>query len=217
MKRKTKIKLILSFIVIITIFNLFIYITDKAISPAIIAVASAEIRSKSMEIIYTSIINEYSKQFNYNDIIHVEKDGEGNITLLKADTLKLNKIACDVALDSQKQLKLIGNTGVKLPLGYVLQNNFLAKFGPKITVFMNPIGYIETKYESEFESAGINQTRHRIYVKVQAKLRVVVPLKKEDIDVACEVPISETIIVGKIPNTSINMGLEGAGFKLNSR
>ncbi|MFL0269759.1 sporulation protein YunB [Candidatus Clostridium radicumherbarum] len=217
MKRKTKIKLILSFIAVITIFNLFIYIVDKAISPAIIAVANAEIRSKSMEIIYTSIINEYSKQFNYNDIIHVEKDGEGNITLLKADTLKLNKIACDVALDSQKQLKLLGNTGVKLPLGYILQNNLLAKFGPKITVFMNPIGYIETKYESEFESAGINQTRHKIYVKVQAKLRVVIPLKKEDIDVVSEVPISETIIVGKIPNTSINMGLDGAGFKLNSR
>lgn len=182
-----------------------------------IAVANAEIRSKSMEIIYTSIINEYSKQFNYNDIIHVEKDGEGNITLLKADTLKLNKIACDVALDSQKQLKLLGNTGIKLPLGYILQNNLLAKFGPRITVFMNPIGYIETKYDSEFESAGINQTRHRIYVKVQAKLRVVIPFKKEDIDVVSEVPISETIIVGKIPNTSINMGLDGAGFKLISR
>jgi len=170
-----------------------------------------------MEIIYSSIINEYSKQFNYDDIIHVEKDREGNITLLKADTLKLNKIACDVALDSQKQLKLLGNNGVKLPLGYILQNNLLAQLGPKITVYMNPIGYIETKYESEFESAGINQTRHKIYVQVQAKLRIVIPLKKEDIEVMSEVPISETIIVGKIPATSINMGLEGAGFKLNSR
>lgn len=169
-----------------------------------------------MEIIYSSIINQFSNQFSYDNIIHVEKDGEGNITLLKADTLKLNKIACDVALDSQKQLKLLGDSGVKIPLGYIFQNNLLAQIGPKVTVHMNPIGYIETNYESEFESAGINQTRHKIYVKVQAKLRVIIPMKNEDIEVMSEVPISETIIVGKIPDTAINLGLEGADFKLSN-
>lgn len=198
------------------LFNLFIYTLDKAITPTVITVADAEMRAKSMEIIYSSIINEYSKQFNYDDIIHVEKDQEGNITLLKADTLKLNKIACDVALDCQKQLKLLGNSGIKVPFGYIFQNNLLAQLGPKITIYMDPIGYIETKYQSEFESAGVNQTRHKIYVQVQVKLRVIIPLKKEDIEVKSEVPISETIIVGKIPNTSINMSLESAGFKLNN-
>lgn len=169
-----------------------------------------------MEIMYSSIIEEYSKEFNYDDIIQVEKDGEGNITLLKADTLKLNKIACDVALDSQRKLKLLGNSGIKIPFGYIFQNNLLAQLGPKVTIYMEPIGYIETKYESEFESAGVNQTRHKIYVQVNAKLRIIIPMKKEDIEVKSEVPISETIIVGKIPNTSINMSLEGTGFKLNN-
>lgn len=201
---------------IIIFFNLFIYFLDKTIAPTVITVADAEIRSKAMEIIYSSIIKEYSKQFNYDEIIHVEKDSEGNITLLKADSLKLNKIACDVSLDSQKQLKLLGNIGVKVPIGYIFQNNLLSQLGPKVTVYMNPIGYIETKYQSEFESAGINQTRHKIYVQLQAKLRVIIPLKNEDIEVMSEVPISETIIVGKTPNTAINMGLEGTGYKLNT-
>lgn len=181
-----------------------------------LTVAIAEMRSKAMEIIYSSIIHEYSNQFNYDDIIHIEKDGEGNITMLKADTLKMNKIAYDVALDSQKQLKSLGNSGVKVPLGYIFENNLLAQFGPKVTVHMNPVGYIETKYKSEFESAGINQTRHKIYVEVQAKLKIIIPMKNTDIEVVNDVPIAETIIVGKIPNTSVNMGLDGAGIKLNS-
>jgi sporulation protein YunB len=81
---------------------------------------------------------------------------------------------------------------------------------------MNPIGYIETKYESIFESAGINQTRHKIYVQVYVKLKVIIPTKNDEIEVKGEIPIAETIIVGKIPNTSINLDLNGAGFKLNN-
>jgi sporulation protein YunB len=215
-KRKTKFKLVFMFVVLITFFNIFIYTLDKAITPTVIAVADAEMRAKSMEIINSAILNEYTKQFNYDDVINVEKDGEGNITMLKADTLKMNKIANDVALNSQKELKNLGESGIKIPVGYIFQNNILAILGPKVSVNMEPIGYIETRYQSEFESAGINQTRHKIYVQVYAKLRIIIPTKSDDIEVKSEVPIAETIIIGKVPNTSINMDLNKAGSKINT-
>lgn len=197
-------------------FNIFIYALDKAITPTVMAVADAEMRAKSMEIINASILKEYSQQFNYDDIIKVEKDGEGNISMLKADTLKMSKIATDVALNSQKDLKALGHTGIKVPIAYVFDNNLLANIGPSVSVKMEPIGYIETKYQSEFESAGINQTRHKIYVQVYAKVRIIIPTKKDDIEIKSEVPIAETIIVGKIPDTSINLDLNGAGYKINN-
>jgi sporulation protein YunB len=173
-------------------------------------------RAKSMEIINTAILDEYSKQFSYNEIIHVEKDSEGNINMLRADTLKMNKIAYDVALNSQRELKKLGNSGIKIPMGYIFQNNILASLGPSVSVNMNPVGYIETRYQSEFESAGINQTRHKIYVQVYAKLKIIIPTKTDDIEVRSEVPIAETIIIGKVPNTSINMDLDKAGSKINT-
>ncbi|MCM0650558.1 sporulation protein YunB [Clostridium swellfunianum] len=197
-------------------FNVFIYTLDKVITPTVIAVANAEMRAKSMEIINTAVLNEYSKQFKYEDVINVEKDREGNITLLKADTLKMNKIANDVALNSQKELKKLGSHGIKVPIGYILQNNILASIGPSVGVNMEPIGYIETRYQSEFESAGINQTRHKIYVQVYAKLRIIIPMKNDDIEVKSEVPIAETIIIGKVPDTSINLDLDKAGTKINT-
>lgn len=196
--------------------NIFIFALDRVISPTVIAVANAEMRAKSMEIINTAILEEYSKQFKYEDVINVEKDREGNITLLKADTLKMNKIANDVALNSQKELKKLGSHGIKVPIGYIFQNNILASIGPSVAVNMEPIGYIETRYQSEFESAGINQTRHKIYVQVYAKLKIIIPMKNDDIEVKSEVPIAETIIIGKVPDTSINLDLKGAGTKINS-
>lgn len=197
-------------------FNIFIYTFDRVITPTIIAVADAEMRAKSMEIINAAILEEYSKQFNYDDIIKVEKDGQGNISLLKADTLKMNKIATVVAVNSQKELKALGTRGVKIPMGYIFQNNILAYFGPSVYVNMDPVGYIETRYQSEFESAGVNQTRHKIYVQVYAKLRIIIPMRHDDIEVKGEIPIAETIIVGKIPNTSINLDLNNTGFRLKN-
>lgn len=197
-------------------FNMFIYTLDKIITPTVMVVAVAEMRAKAMEIITSSILNEYSKQFNYDDIIRIEKNSEGNIAMLKADTIKMNKIAADVVLNSQKELKKLGSIGIKIPIGYIFQNNILAGIGPYVTVKMEPIGYIETKYESEFESAGINQTRHKIYVQVSAKAKIIIPTKNEEIQIKSEVPIAETIIIGKTPDTSINLDLNNAGFKLKS-
>jgi len=195
-------------------FAVFIYIFDKTVMPTVMAVADAEMRAKATEIVNRAIINEYSKQFNYDEIIRVDKDSEGNIVMLKADTLKMNKIACDVALESQKELMKLGEIGIKIPIGYITRNNLLSYYGPRITIKMQPIGLVETKYSSEFESAGINQTRHKIYVKVKTTVRVIIPLKSNDIEVANEIPIAETIIVGKTPNTAIGLDLNGTGFKL---
>lgn len=217
MKTKLKFKIALTCIVFLLLLNLFLFSFDKTITPTVMAVADAEMRAKSLEIINQCILEEYSKDFNYDDIIRIDKDHEGNVTMLKADTLKMNRIACNVAVESQKKLRELGNVGIKIPIGYIFRNNLLAYFGPSLTVKMQPIGQIETKYSSEFDSAGVNQTRHKIYVQVRTQVRVIIPTESNDIDVKNEIPISETIIVGKIPNTSINLDMQGADYKLQNK
>ena len=213
-KIKGRILIIISIIMIN--FIIFIYIFDKTAMPTIMAVADSEMRAKATEIVNKAIIDEYSNQFNYDDIIKVDKDSMGNIVMLKANTLKMNKIACDVALKSQKELMKLGDVGIKVPIGYITRNNILSYYGPSVTIKMQPIGHVETKYSSEFESAGINQTRHKIYVKLKTTVRVIIPLKSNDIEVTNEVPIAETIIVGKTPNTAVQLDLNGTGYKLEN-
>jgi sporulation protein YunB len=207
-------KFYIVFLLIVILSAISIYIINELITPAIVTAADIETRAKIAETINYVIINEYSEKFNYDSIINVEKDKDGNISMIKADTLKMNKIACDVAMKSQAQLRKIGEIGLKIPLGYIFKNNLLAFMGPIINVKMQPIGYIETKYLSDFQSVGINQARHKIYVQVKTNMRIIVPFNSKNIEVTNEVPISETIIVGKVPGTSINMGLDNAGFKL---
>lgn len=209
-----KMKIILFIILILFLFNFTLYTFNKVATPILLTIADAEIRAKSIEILNKAIITQYSNQFKYDEVINIEKDNSGNIAMLKADTLKMNKIACDVAIDAQNQLKALGEIGIKIPLGNVFENNLLSDFGPNITIKMKPIGYVETNYSSDFESAGINQTRHKIYVNVKTSVRVILPLNTDDIEIKNEIPIAETILVGKIPNSAINLDLKDAGFKI---
>jgi sporulation protein YunB len=204
MYNKTKQKIIILIITLSIVLPLFFYRLDKVITPTVMAVADGEMRAKAIEIINMCILDEYSKEFKYEDIIKAEKDNEGNIIMLKADTLKLNRIGSNVAIKAQREIKNLGSIGVKVPIGYISKNNILANFGPDITVRMQPIGYIEASYSSEFESAGINQTRHKIYLQVKTSLKVIIPFASNNIEVKNEIPIAETIIVGKIPNAAIN-------------
>ena len=42
-------------------------------------------------------------------------------------------------------------------------------------------------------------------------MKVIVPFNSKEVDVVCQIPVSDTIIVGKIPETSINMS--GSNYK----
>lgn len=170
-------------------------------------------KNKTIEIVNKTVLENCEKNFVYDDIINIDKDESGNINMIKADTIKLNKLACDVALESQNKLKKFAVNGTKLPASYIFKNNIIAFFGPSVKVRMQPIGYTETKYVSDFTSAGINQTNHKISMEVTTNIRVMIPLKSRDVEVKKRVPIAETIIVGKVPESSINMEIGQTTFK----
>jgi len=214
--KNKKVKVISIIVLIIIIFNIFLYIFNKVATPAIISMADVEMRAKVTETINTIVINEFSNNNDYKNLVDIEKDGDGNIVLLSADTMKMNKIAGEIAAQAQKQLNDLGIIGIKIPLAFILNNNILAYYGPSITVKMRPLGYIETSYSSDFQSAGINQTRLKIYINVSTDMRVTIPLKSSDSKVKNQIPISETIVVGKIPQTAISMDLQNAGTKLDT-
>ena len=126
--------------------------------------------------------------------------------MVRADTVKLNYLAAQLMLESNKRLEELEEIGIKVPVGYITNQSVIYNLGPKVTVRMEQIGNVESHYESIFESAGINQTRHKIYLNVKMKLKVIIPLNIKEIEVTSQIPISETIIVGQIPNTTIDLG-----------
>lgn len=202
-KRKSlkKVKIRFLIIIICTLIIFIFYSINKNLSPAIIAVADSELRARTLDIINTNIQTIYNEEFKDIDLVSVEKDSNDKIVMVKADTVRLNTLATKISLKGQDELEKMGKVGFKIPLGYVSKVSILSYLGPDIIVKMRPIGRVEVSYESIFESAGINQTRLKIYMNVKSTMQIILPFESRDLEVVNNVPVCETIIVGEIPRT----------------
>ena len=93
----------------------------------------------------------------------------------------------------------MGKTGVDVSVGTFTGIPILNGVGPKVNLKLVSIGAMTSEFKSNFDSAGINQTHHSIFVRLFASVSVILPAFSKTIDSVTEVLIAESVIVGKIP------------------
>lgn len=200
-------KFLLVALILLFILTCGIYWLAADLRPTILAYCDAEARGIALETINETIRTEFQNKISYDDIITVKTDKDGNIVMIQANSVELNRIGSEIALSVQKRITSIENREGSIPFGVVFKNDLLANYGPKVPFKMRPIGYVNTNYRSEFQSAGINQTRHIIYLDITANVQVIVPLARNNVSVVTSIPITESIIVGKVPDTYANIDM----------
>lgn len=67
---------------------------------------------------------------------------------------------------------------------------------------------MQSEFNSEFVSSGINQTLYRVNLLLTASVRLVMPGVSETISVRAEAAIAESIIVGDVPEVYTNVASE---------
>ena len=93
---------------------------------------------------------------------------------------------------------------IKIPMGSFSGIAILSGVGPKIAFNVSPFGEVLCSFSSNFESAGINQTYHKLYMIILLKVNIVFPFEKLQIVSDSEVLLCETLIIGKIPEVYLN-------------
>ena len=191
---------------IIALILLFLYIyklVDRNIKPTVIAISEIRARAITTQTINDTIRIKIKRDINYNDLIFVKYNNEGKVTLMQANTILMNSIASEVALEVQEQLEKMSRDKIKVPLSNAFNTQILTL--PSIKVQIVPQGAVSVDFATEFESSGINQTRHRIYIIVVTDIKMIVPLVTESLRITTNIPIAETIIVGDVPEQYINV------------
>jgi sporulation protein YunB len=93
---------------------------------------------------------------------------------------------------------------LKLPLGELTGMAVAGARGPLLPVRILPVGAVTTDMRFDFQSQGINQVLHRIYVDVTVRMRIIAPLSSTEVVVREQIPIAVELIQGEVPNTVIN-------------
>ena len=195
-----KTTIIIKTIMIITI-GIFtcVFILDE-ISPIFSTLCKDKAKSIS-----TLIINEQTsnvmKEHNYEELYSVEKDNNGKITMIKANIYPLNEIITDIAIRIQKEINNKGKEDIGIALGSFTGVKLISGRGPTVPIKISTIGNVETDLKSEFVSQGINQTIHRVYLKVMCEVSILTPYNNITDKITNQVLLTEHLIIGNIPET----------------
>ncbi len=197
-------KKILKFIFIILITLIVSIIIFHSITPIIDTLCIDKTKSIAT-IISNEKATEVMAKYQYEDIVTIYKDKNDNVTMIKANIVSINKIISDVANYIQKEINNNHSDDVWIYLGSITGSKILSGRGPKIPIKVSTAGNVETDFKSEFISAGINQTLHRIYLEVKFNVNILMPFHAVEQQIVNQVIIAENIIVGIVPSTYYNL------------
>ena len=113
-EKKLSKKLAMVIIVLIIAFSTMKYVLD-AVSPIFDTLCESKAKS-----IATNISNEKAievmKDYSYEDMFTVEKDENGNITMIKSNITNMNLINSKIALNVQNEFDNLGREDIEIAL-----------------------------------------------------------------------------------------------------
>ena len=136
----------------------------------------------------------------YGDLSSVTKDDEGNILSVSVNTANMNRLKSVIGDAVLEELEKQDYQMVEIPLGSILGGGLLTGRGPKIPIKVPMNSTVQTTFTSEFEGAGINQTRHEIVLNVKVTVYAMLPDEDTAGVVETGFTAAETILVGEVPD-----------------
>ena len=200
-KFSVRVLLVRFFAIILVSVGLTFLIIYTLINPIIKETGESKINETTAYAVNLAVIGAMRGSICYDDLIHIVTDSSGKITMLQANTIQINELSRKVIdLTYSNPMNTI-NKPLKVPIGSFSGIPLLSGVGPDVEIPTVPYGSVNCKFLSEFVSAGINQTVHKIYLSVNSIVTLVMPFAKVKVAENTEVLISESLIIGEIPNT----------------
>ena len=208
-RHKRKRKAITVLCVFLFVFGgLFVFFQRNA-TRVLLSISEATMRASTTVAVNDAVYYTLSDEMRYEDLVTVNRDENGNIVAVSATPLKINKIARDTASISQSNLKNLSLNGIPVPLGALTGIEAFAGLGPSIHFRIIPVSSVSCDFSSVFESVGINQTKHSIYLNVVADISIVMPAQTKNFAVVTEILVGESVIVGTVPDTYLQSDIFG--------
>ena len=162
--------------------------------------------SQTSNCITAAIDRAVSEQaISYNDLVSLERSANGDIVALTSNMGHANILRAQLLETSLEALNGLEALEFGVPLGTIFDWDLLSGRGPDVKVRALYTGTASAEFENSFSSAGINQTCHQIVFRVKAEISVLLPGRQEKTTVDTKVCVAETIIVGKVPETYLQL------------
>lgn len=183
---------------------LLIHWFDFALRPQLIALAEAQLKNHLTQAANRSVTQSLAEEnLSYSDLVTLQT-AQGVSTLV-TDTASLNRLRSVVLDDVIGQLEALDSHSLSVPLGALTGIDLLSAIGPKLPVKIVSVASADGLYRNDFIDAGINQTLHRIMLDISVDAGFLLPGGVVKLTVTAPICISETIIIGQVPQTYLGL------------
>lgn len=188
--------LLCGFLAILAFFN-------GVLGPAFSSVAELQVRTMINRSINEAVAEEFMNEETGGQLMQMETASDGQVTMLQADMAAVNRMTSGLTGRIQEKISQMGEERLNIPLGSIFGSQILSQIGPSMNLRVIPVGTTDVSFKTEFESSGINQTRHRIYLTVNSTARILAPFTMAKVETENEILMAETVIVGDTPQSYV--------------
>ena len=183
-------------------------VLDAFMRPTLELLLDYKCRTSAERIISDAVYERFSGDEDTGDLISFIFDNDGRVAALNTNRSKINSLKALLNDAVNEGLSHVREDTVSISVGTLTGLSFLYGVGPELIFQIEPHGKAETKLVSTFEDAGINQTIHSIILEVEATLSPMMPGFRNNVDVSYDILISQTVIVGKVPDSYSHIVLD---------
>ena len=145
--------------------------------------------------------------FDPAGLVSLERDAAGEIAAVSTNVAAVNTLAARV-LELAVERTAQDIVTVEIPLGNLTGATLLLGKGPVLPVRVIMLSSSVAGFRSEMSTAGINQTRHQILLDLDVEVSLLMPWRTVSSQVQTELLVSETVIVGHVPESYMRWGGE---------
>lgn len=133
--------------------------------------------------------------------VTIERDGEGEPVAVQADTAALNELRLQVLGTLEESLN--GSVTVEVPVGSLTGVALFNGRGFPVPLTLGMEGSADLSFQTEFVSAGINQSCHRVTMVVKAQGFSQSRRFETQVEVETSTVLAETVLVGAVPEGAV--------------
>lgn len=183
-----------------------IWLVFTKLQPSFIEYAKVYSNNIANEVVNSAVDDVFVKE-EYQSLAKIMENSSENIKAIETDTAKVNRLKSAIIQSMQKNIDSHKSDTVYVPLGSCSNLYFLAGLGPKVPIRIYPVSIVNADFKESFDSVGINQVKHKLYLDVSMKMSFVGMMFAQSNTVETSVLLNETIIVGDTPTYYGNGGM----------
>lgn len=149
-------------------------------------------------------VHQVMEQVAGSEYYTFQTDSTGRITALSVNVDQISQITTGI-LDVTMKTDDGAPLELDIPLETLIGINLIQGLEIPLPVRILMLTTPDVNYHNELISAAINQSKYQLYLHVDVEIDILIPWERSTAEVETDVLLAETVIVGDVPGTYIEV------------